>query len=168
MFNGLRTTLARQPCAGVVHAGRQRHSGRLTKMFDSVEMNHVVDLNPKGFGRCYVVGMRKTESSGPPAWKRYKKGIGKQAEATLETLWSRTEWLTEEHIYGMWEMHRVRREQVIEWFAKRRRQARAERKKNKGSGAVSDELYDDQETTEGSGSLGLEDMMMEEDELNAS
>lgn len=64
---------------------------------------------------------------GPPAWKRYAKkdkALGRQAEATLEMIWSKTEWLTEEHIQGMWDVHRVRKEVVIEWFANKRKQTR--------------------------------------------
>ncbi|KAI8106852.1 hypothetical protein M9434_001506 [Picochlorum sp. BPE23] len=67
------------------------------------------------------------DSTGPPAWKQYArkdKALGKQAEATLEMIWSKTEWLTEEHIQGMWDNHRVRRDVVIDWFMKKRRTSR--------------------------------------------
>ena len=67
------------------------------------------------------------DSAGPPAWKQYArkdKALGKQAEATLEMIWSKTEWLTEEHIQGMWDNHRVRRDVVIDWFMKKRRESR--------------------------------------------
>lgn len=70
---------------------------------------------------------------GPPAWKRYAKkdkALGRQAEATLEMIWSKTEWLTDEHIQGMWDAHRVRKEVVIEWFAKRRKESRRQHAKN--------------------------------------
>ena len=67
------------------------------------------------------------DSAGPPAWKQYArkdKALGKQAEATLEMIWSKTEWLTEEHIQGMWDNHRVRRDVVIDWFMKKRRESK--------------------------------------------
>ena len=70
---------------------------------------------------------------GPPAWKRYAKkdkGLGRQAEATLEMIWSKTEWLTEEHIQGMWDVHRVRKDVVIEWFANKRKQSRRKQRPN--------------------------------------
>lgn len=78
---------------------------------------------------------RKASSSaqpqqGPPAWKRYAKkdkSLGRQAEATLEMIWSKTEWLTEEHIQGMWDAHRVRKDVVIEWFAQKRKESRRQR-----------------------------------------
>lgn len=78
-------------------------------------------------------GSNKNSSGGIPPWKRYqkKKGIGKQAEATLEMMWSRTEWLSEEQILGMWDMHRVRRELVIDWFAKKRKERRSRKNKEK-------------------------------------
>lgn len=65
--------------------------------------------------------------SGPPAWKRFAKKdktLGRQAEATLEMIWSKTEWLTDEHIQGMWDSHRVRKDVVVAWFAEKRRQRR--------------------------------------------
>lgn len=45
-------------------------------------------------------------------------------------IWSKTEWLTDEHIQGMWDAHRVRKEVVIEWFAKRRKESRRQHAKN--------------------------------------
>jgi hypothetical protein len=63
----------------------------------------------------------------PPAWKRYAKKdktLGRQAEATLEMIWSKTEWLTDDHIQGMWEEHRVGKEAVVAWFANKRRESR--------------------------------------------
>lgn len=94
-----------------------------------------------------------------PVWKRFKKGIGKQAEATLETLWSRTEWLTEEHIQGMWDMHRVRREQVIEWYAQRRRESRRQKKQGQeksGDGDLALRYFDDDGQDEQDDHHGIE------------
>ena len=62
---------------------------------------------------------------GPPPWKRYqKKTLGKQVEHTLEAVWQRTEWPNDETIASLWDLHRVRKDQVIEWFQRRRRNAR--------------------------------------------
>lgn len=65
------------------------------------------------------------KGNGPPPWKQFpKKGIGRQAEATLEAVWERTQWPNDETIAGLWDLHRVRREQVVEWFQNRRRKER--------------------------------------------
>ena len=59
---------------------------------------------------------------GLPPWKRFqKKGLGRQAEATLESVWMRTQWPSDDTISSMWNLHRVRREQVITWFQEKRR-----------------------------------------------
>lgn len=58
------------------------------------------------------------------SYAKTDKAIGKRAEATLEMIWSKTEWLTDDHIRGMWDEHRVRKDVVVAWFAERRRQSR--------------------------------------------
>jgi hypothetical protein len=61
---------------------------------------------------------------GPPAWKvrarTAERKLGRQAEATLEMLWTRTEWPSDDVIQSMWDLHRVRRDVVIDWFKARR------------------------------------------------
>ena len=78
-------------------------------------------------------GPRQQVSSGggQPAWKRFAKkdkALGKRAEATLEMIWSKTAWLTDEHIQGMWDEHRVRKDVVVAWFAEKRRESRRQKK----------------------------------------
>ena len=100
-------------------------------------MNTKPLLSTTNIGRRYVISHagRKASSGqpqqqGPPAWKRYAKkdkALGRQAEATLEMIWSKTEWLTDEHIQGMWDAHRVRKDVVIEWFANKRRESKRRR-----------------------------------------
>ena len=52
--------------------------------------------------------------AGTPAWKRFNKpkSLGRQAEATLEMIYSRTQWPSDDVIDSMWDLHRVRREKV--------------------------------------------------------
>ena len=52
--------------------------------------------------------------AGTPAWKRFSKpkSLGRQAEATLEMVYSRTQWPSDDVIDSMWDLHRVRREKV--------------------------------------------------------
>jgi hypothetical protein len=61
---------------------------------------------------------------GPPAWKvrarSAERKLGRQAETTLEMLWTRTEWPSDDVIQSMWDLHRVRRDVVIDWFKARR------------------------------------------------
>lgn len=66
-----------------------------------------------------------------PPWKRYAKDkriIGRQAEATLEMIFSKTEWPSDDVVSSMWDLHRLRREHVVEWFQMKRRE------KNGGKG----------------------------------
>ncbi len=84
-------------------------------------------------------GPRQVSSGGggQPAWKRFAKkdkALGKRAEATLEMIWSKTAWLTDEHIQGMWDEHRVRKDVVVAWFAERRRESRRQKKTGAGAG----------------------------------
>ena len=60
----------------------------------------------------------------PGAWKQYskKKALGRQAEATLEMIYTRTEWPSDEAVSSLWDLHRLPREKVVEWFVQRRRQ----------------------------------------------
>ena len=84
-----------------------------------------------------------SSGGGQPAWKRYAKkdkALGKRAEATLEMIWSKTAWLTDEHIQGMWDEHRVRKEVVVAWFADKRRESRRQKKTREN---VGDERVDD-------------------------
>eukprot|EP00889_Picochlorum_renovo_P006264 jgi/Picre1/33294/NNA_008618.t1 len=92
-------------------------------------MGNCVSMAPQGIPECQRCGKRGDtewhlmESRDKKVlWK--DKALGKQAEATLEMIWSKTEWLTEEHIQGMWDNHRVRRDVVIDWFMKKRRTSR--------------------------------------------
>jgi len=81
-------------------------------------------------------------SHAQPAWKRYAKkdkSLGRQAEATLEMIWSKTEWLTDEHIRGMWEEHRVRKDVVVAWFSEKRKESRRA-KSGRGKGVASELL----------------------------
>lgn len=76
---------------------------------------------------------------GIPPWKRYeKKGLSRAAEATLETVWSRTQWPSDDIISSMWDLHRLRKDQVITWFQERRRVVRSGGKGGgkSGSGAA--------------------------------
>ncbi|GAB4822358.1 hypothetical protein N2152v2_009404 [Parachlorella kessleri] len=61
-----------------------------------------------------------------PAWKRFSKpkSLGRQAEATLEMVYSRTQWPSDDVIDSMWDLHRMRRDKVIEWFKTKRLQDR--------------------------------------------
>ena len=75
-----------------------------------------------GGGRGGGGAPKSAGTSSIPPWKRYqKKGFGKQAEATLETIWMRTQWPSDETVAGMWTLHRLRREQVLTWFQEKRR-----------------------------------------------
>lgn len=63
---------------------------------------------------------------GIPPWKRYtKKTLGKQAEATLESVWRRTQWPSDDTIASLWNLHRLRRDQVLTWFQDKRKQERS-------------------------------------------
>ena len=44
-------------------------------------------------------------------------------EATLELVWERTKWPSDETIDSLWDLHRVRRDVVIEWFSRKRKEA---------------------------------------------
>lgn len=82
---------------------------------------------------------------GPPPWKRYqKKTLGRQVEQTLEAVWQRTEWPNDETIASLWDLHRVRREQVIEWFQHRRRKARQGSVKKEEDPHDDDDWLDDE------------------------
>lgn len=88
-------------------------------------------------------GPQVSSGNGQPAWKRYAKkdkALGKRAEATLEMIWSKTAWLTDEHIQGMWDEHRVRKDVVVAWFAEKRRESRRQKKTSEGAdgGPVAD------------------------------
>ena len=88
--------------------------------------------------------------TGQPAWKRYAKkdkALGRQAEATLEMIWSKTAWLTDEHIQGMWDEHRVRKDVVVAWFAQKRLASRRQKKLEEGAGGEDgdDDLGDSEE-----------------------
>jgi hypothetical protein len=127
-------------CSGV----RSKHvSGRVVRQFTTEEniTDNILDSRPSmcmwhgaRWGVVVCAGRKASsqpssysQSSGPPAWKRFAKKdktLGRQAEATLEMIWSKTEWLTDEHIQGMWDMHRVRKDVVVAWFAEKRRQRR--------------------------------------------
>ena len=53
-----------------------------------------------------------------PAWKRYgKRGktMGKQAEATLEMVYERDRWPSDDVVTGLWELHRIPRDKVRPW-----------------------------------------------------
>ena len=58
----------------------------------------------------------------------------------MEMIWSKTAWLTDEHIQGMWDEHRVRKEVVVAWFADKRRESRRQKKTREN---VGDERVDD-------------------------
>ncbi|KAI3429507.1 hypothetical protein D9Q98_005596 [Chlorella vulgaris] len=77
---------------------------------------------------------RRSGSGGSrtPVWKQYakKKALGKQAEATLEMIFSRTQWPSDEAIGSLWELHRLPRDKVVEWFQLRRR--RDQRRRGSG------------------------------------
>ncbi|EFN59681.1 hypothetical protein CHLNCDRAFT_133200 [Chlorella variabilis] len=61
---------------------------------------------------------------GTPAWKHYhkKKALGRQAEATLEMIFTRTQWPSDEAVSSLWDLHRLPREKALDWFKQRRRQ----------------------------------------------
>lgn len=81
----------------------------------------------------YAITAEFHGGGGVPPWKLYKKkGVGRQAEATLETLWEHTQWPNDETISSMWDLHKVRRDQVIEWFQEKRRVARSGGRSGRG------------------------------------
>ncbi len=67
---------------------------------------------------CTPVPRRLSPSApapaGVPAWKRYDrvKSLGRQAEATLEMVYSRTQWPSDDVIDSMWDLHRLRKDKV--------------------------------------------------------
>jgi hypothetical protein len=70
-------------------------------------------------------------------------------EATLERVWERTHWPSDETIEGLWDLHRLKKEQVIEWFANKRRLARSEGSKTQKAGKKSAaSVRDGQEDTD--------------------
>lgn len=82
-------------------------------------------LNPPSFLFWNFFNTGYKGGTGLPPWKRHqKKGLGRQAEATLESVWERTQWPSDDTISSMWDLHRVRREQVVAWFQERRRAQR--------------------------------------------
>lgn len=53
--------------------------------------------------------------AGMPAWKRRARGgksIGRQAEATLEMVYRRTAWPSDDVIDGLWDLHKIRKDQA--------------------------------------------------------
>jgi len=76
-------------------------------------------------------GGGRDSGGGIPPWKRYtKKTLGRQAEATLESVWMRTQWPSDDTVASLWNLHRLRRDQVLTWFQDKR-------KKERGSGGGS-------------------------------
>ncbi|KAL4427724.1 hypothetical protein ABPG75_001813 [Micractinium tetrahymenae] len=75
-------------------------------------------------------------SDGAPAWRSYpkKKALGRQAEATLEMIFNRTQWPSDDTIASLWDLHRLPREKVVEWFKKRRMQEQQQLRGGGGGG----------------------------------
>jgi hypothetical protein len=75
---------------------------------------------------------------GIPPWKRYtKKTLGRQAEATLESVWMRTQWPSDDTIASLWNLHRLRRDQVLTWFQDKRKKERGGGGGQKASSGIS-------------------------------
>lgn len=68
----------------------------------------------------------------PALWRRSEgyKSLGRQAEATLESVFARTQWPSDEVVASLWDLHRLPRERVVAWFAERRRQLSARSKQH--------------------------------------
>lgn len=62
----------------------------------------------------------KNQYPGPPWRNDGSKRLGKQAEATLESIYSRTRWPDDKVIEGIWDLHKIPKTKVIEWFRSRR------------------------------------------------
>eukprot|EP00887_Chlorella_sp_A99_P003108 scaffold9.g3108.t1 len=77
---------------------------------------------------------------GPPPWRRAArdKPLGRQAEATLEMVYSKTAWPSDEVVANLWELHRIPRERVVEWFSQRRKRATAAAVRRKAGNGGSD------------------------------
>jgi len=109
----------------VLAAPRDKKKGKDT------HYSHYFSLHIFGFCHANTPDLFALEIAehmgGPPPWKRFqnqKKSVGRLAEATLESVWARTEWPSDEVISSLWDLHRIRREQVIEWFQQKRRGSR--------------------------------------------
>jgi hypothetical protein len=71
-------------------------------------------------------------------WRRYeheKKGMSKAEEATLNTVYAKTKYPSDAVVDGLWDLHGLRREQVIAWFAARRREERGGGPEGQGRGS---------------------------------
>lgn len=69
-------------------------------------------------------GDDNTNNNALPPWKRYyhQKKLSRQAEATLESIYLRTQWPNDQVIEGVWQLHKMPRQKVIDWFKERRLQ----------------------------------------------
>lgn len=92
---------------------------------------------PRGARQGAAGGARG--SDGTPAWRSYakKKALGRQAEATLEMIFSRTQWPSDDTIASLWDLHRLPREKVVEWFKTRRMREQRQLRGGGGSGGGS-------------------------------
>jgi Homeodomain len=94
----------------------------------------------KGGGSGGRGGGRNSNGGGGgiPPWKRYtKKTLGRQAEATLESVWMRTQWPSDDTIASLWNLHRLRRDQVLTWFQDKRKKERGGGGGSKATGSAS-------------------------------
>jgi hypothetical protein len=93
-------------------------------------------------------GGGRENGGGIPPWKRYtKKTLGRQAEATLESVWMRTQWPSDDTIASLWNLHRLRRDQVLTWFQDKR-------KKERGGGGGSKASSSGDRSISGSDTIG--------------
>jgi len=51
-----------------------------------------------------------------------KKRMSRAARDTLESVWEKTRWPSEEVIQGVYKLHRISRRKTLDWFAERRAQ----------------------------------------------
>jgi hypothetical protein len=88
-------------------------------------LNIAASFKSGGGGGGRGAGRSSGGGGGIPPWKRYtKKTLGRQAEATLESVWMRTQWPSDDTIASLWNLHRLRRDQVLTWFQEKRKKER--------------------------------------------
>lgn len=63
---------------------------------------------------CPPARLGRPIAGGMPAWKRREgqRNLGRQAEATLEMVYAKTQWPSDAVVASMWDLHRIRKDKV--------------------------------------------------------
>ena len=105
---------AQSPAAAFVFCGEAQGSSR-ARRGGAAHAASMLASSKRELGPTYTTLARAGSGGGGggiPAWKTRSKGLGRQAEATLEMIYARTPWPTDEVVASLWDLHRLRKERV--------------------------------------------------------